>query len=156
MITEYRPVTWTSGEPISSAKLAAMAANDQALFEAMPTILFNNKGIKKSKGTKIYAFTVYFAPKNFPLHWTDVYFGDVFSVGCSPVVTAGVNATMGGDRYHVNTRALGGHAGSADHRGLEVILVPDKAVGEGSWPGTGWDSGIISHDVYVNLIAVGF
>jgi hypothetical protein len=127
MITEYRPVTWNAGEPVSGPKLATMAANDQFLFESMPQILFNNQGAKKDRGVKIYAMMARVNPNSTNYARVTVYFGDLFAVGCKPVVVNGLNSTTGGERYLVNIRGIGQDL--VDHRGCVVSVFANHGGG---------------------------
>jgi hypothetical protein len=145
MITEYRPVTWTAGEPLASSKLATMAGNDQYLFEAMPRLVFNNHGFKKDRGVKVLALSAVIPPSSASWGRTNVYFGDFFSVGCRPVVAAATNAPPGGDQYSVNIRGIG--TSIPDHRGVEVTINNQGHVES---------TKKIIGTVYVPLVVVGF
>lgn len=146
MITEYRPVTWNAGEPVSGPKLATMAANDQFLFESMPHILFNNQGAKKDRGVKIYATMARVDPKSTNYTRTTVYFGDLFAVGCKPVVVSGVNSATPGHRYDINIRGIGQDL--VDHRGCVVHVFADDV---GTTTG-----GRIKSVVWIPLVIIGF
>lgn len=144
MITQYRPVTWSAAEPLSAAKLSAMAANDQYLFEALPRMQFNNGGVRKTSGIKILAVTAPIATTTDRHGRTTVYFGDFFSIGCRPVITLSINATPR-EQYHLAIKGIG--ATIPDHRGVELLASAAELNPK---------SNQIVHTIYANVIAVGF
>lgn len=144
MITEFRPVAWGDGEPVSASKLSMMAANEQFLFESLPKLYFSNNSIKKDRGIKVFATTAIIPPTTIRHGRTTVYFGDVFSVGCMPVVTLSINATPK-EQFHLAIKGIGQVI--PDHRGVELLA---SAAELNSANNT------INYNIYAHVIAVGF
>ena len=144
MITEYRPVSWGEGEPLSAHKLATMASNDQYLFESLPRLFFSNGGIKKDKGIKVFATTAVVAPQSSRHGRATVYFGDIFSVGCKPVINLTVNASPY-EQFNLAIKGIGTLI--PDHRGVEVLASADELEIKHN---------NIKANIYLNVIAIGF
>lgn len=144
MITEYRPVIWGPGEPVSAAKLSTMASNEQFLFEALPKLYYNNGGIKKDRGVKIFAATSVISPTESRHGRTTIYFGDTFSVGCRPVISLAINAAPK-EQFHLAIKGIGTLI--PDHRGVELL-----ASGAELRP----QANPITYTIYPHVIAVGF
>lgn len=145
MITEYRPVTWTSGEPVSEAKLATMTSNDQFLFESLPKLYYNNGGIKKDRGIKVFATVAGISPTTSRHGRATVYFGDTFSVGCRPVVSLSL-ATAPRGQFHLSIAGIG-QTRFVDHRGVEILASADELNSK---------ENRLPHSIYAHIIAIGF
>lgn len=144
MITQYRPVQWAAGEPLTSAKLSAMAANDQYLFESLPRMQFNNGGVRKTNGIKILAVTAPIATTTDRHGRTTIYFGDFFSIGCRPVITYSINATPK-EQFHLAIKGIGTKI--PDHRGVEILASAAELSSKHNQ---------INYPVNAHIIAVGF
>jgi hypothetical protein len=145
-VTQFTPITW-GDEPIFKDKLNAMANNDQYLYERMPRMLFDSKGVKKTTGLKILAGTT-IMPVNSQI-WSgkQVYFGDFFSSGCKPIVVTSYVPLGGRWRYHMVTRGLA-NSMNLDHRGATFTIGAD-------YYGTS-TSNIVDHQVELHYIAIGY
>lgn len=143
-MTEYVPVSW-SAEPVTVEKLQQMATNDQAIFEMKPTTVIKHNGITRSKGMKILAGSTLFQPS---MQWNqtvDIYFGNFFSAGCTPVVLAG---HYGFPQTGMNTAVKGlGGTKIASHTGFACYVWCDARNG---------NKGILRTPYYIAYIAVGF
>lgn len=144
MITEYRPVTWTAGEPVSEAKLSTMTSNDQFLFESLPSLFYNNNEIRKNRGVKILATTAIIAPTTSRHGRATVYFGDTFAIGCRPVISLSINAAPQ-EQFHLAMKGIGTLI--PDHRGVEVLASASELNRENNK---------ISTNIYMHVIAIGF
>jgi hypothetical protein len=122
--TPYKPVSW-NGEPLSVAKLQQMTSNDQWLFENSPRIRYSVNGLTRDNGIKIISGKTFFAPAPIQHDYLDIYFGNFFSAGSHPVVTAVVEAGTGGlGRKHVT---INGFGGEIDHRGFRAAVYTYEA-----------------------------
>lgn len=144
MITAYRPVTWNAGEPLSVDKLSTMTSNDQYLFEALPTLVYNNNNIKKNTGVKILATSAIIAPTTSRHGRATVYFGDTFAIGCRPVISLSINASPQ-EQYHLAMKGIGTLV--PDHRGVEILAsAAELSVKDNKIP----------NNIYMHVIAIGF
>lgn len=143
-MTEYVPVSWTNS-PVSVEKLEQMATNDQALFEMKPSAVIRHAGVTRNRGMKILAGSSLFQPS---LRWNannDVYFGNYFSAGCSPLVLA---QHYGFPQTGMNTAVKGlGGTKIPDHRGFTAYVWTDDRLG---------NKGTLQQPYYIAYIAIGF
>lgn len=145
-MTEYKSVSW-SEEPVSVDKLQQMATNDQALFEMKPATAIKHVGASRDKGMKILAGSQLFQPS---LTWAtthDIYFGNFFSAGCSPVVIPTIYGYPQTATY-VHPKGLGGTQ-LPDHRGFGIYVRSNERAGHGL-------GGTLTRPYYIAYIAIGF
>ena len=144
-MSEYVPVSWSAGEPITVEKLQQMASNTQSILESKPSTAIKHNGINRDRGMKILAGSSLFQPSKTFSTKNNIYFGNFFSVGCTPIITPsfyshpqlGMNLTP----FGLNGTKI------PDHRGFSVYVWADDRSG---------NSAKIVHPYYVTYIAVGF
>lgn len=143
-VTEYTPVTFAPGDPLTIEKMNALANNMQLLYEKTPKTLYKAYGITKDKGIRVYSTVLTIPPIKAVQGWGTVYFGNFFSVGCKPVITLGVNAWPQ-HRYHTNFSGI--NQVLPDHRGVQVRIQADEL---------NVKNNKVSKTVYVNVTAIGW
>ena len=145
-IKGYSPVSWTGGEPIAASKLQRMATNDQLIAEAMPKFLFKS-GVNKTAGIKIFAGTIVLPVSKNPDVGAPIYFDNLFSVGCRPVVTLTIGPRGTHQRFHKTVRGLARGSSAPDHRGAHLSISSDRK---------GNKSDQVAAAVLCHVIAVGW
>lgn len=146
-VTEYTPVSFSAGDPLTLEKLNALANNVQLLNERTPSVLYKAHGITKDKGLRVYATTAIIPPSSKTWNATaEVWFGNFFSTACKPMVSLGV-VTYPQRRFHASVRGLGGTLVIPDHRGCTVSIQADELNAKNNK---------IGNTVYLNVIAVGW
>lgn len=146
-VTEYTPVSFSAGEPLTADKLNALANNVQLLSEKTPKILYSGYGITKDKGVKIFSTIVTFPKSTSWNRHVDVYFGSMFSTACKPIITLGV-VTYPQRRMHVSMKGIGtGSLVIPDSRGAGISLDTDEVT-------TNYRP--ITNTMYVHVTAVGW
>lgn len=137
-------VSW-SEEPISYEKLQVMAENTRKLRNMLPTTIFKHNGINKNTGLKVLAGSVVTQPRNTWAQTSEVYFGNVFSVGCNPIVVT--------EHYHAQQKGINmgifgiGNTNLPDHRGFVSYMWADDRDGL---------HGKIIHPIVIGYIAIGW
>lgn len=143
--SEITPVSWPVGSPVSSQKLQTMADNIQILNDKIPSMVFAANGLSKSKNIKVFVGNTVFKPLKAGNQAATIYFGNLFSPGCNPMIALGVNGKVQ-SRYHANYQGLGGDLW-ADHRGCIVSVQPDETDPKNNY---------FRYTFYVNVIAIGW
>lgn len=143
-MTEYVPVSW-SRSPVTVETLQQMASNTQALFEMKPSTAIKHNGVNRDRGMKILAGSQLFQPTNTWSTTNRIYFGNFFSVGCSPIVIPHLYSYPQ-TGLNVAPKGIGGTK-LVDHRGFEAYVWTDDRLG---------NNGTIQQPHYVVYIAVGF
>jgi hypothetical protein len=136
---------WSDNEALDVDKLNAMTNNDQWLFENMPRARFSVNPVKNT-GVKILGVRGYVAPSSASSGATNVYFGNMFSQGCRPLVVASAVHTNWQRRSHVAVNGLGNLA-EPDYTGCKVTVSIDE-----------WNSKYlkVASGIYVHILAMGW
>ena len=144
--TPYQPISWSTGEPITRHKLNGMTANDQYLFENIPTVRFLSFAIDKTQGTKILAGCIRGGPSGDHNATTSARWGAFFTPGCRPIVVCSPSTNVTRARMMLVTKGLEGND-QPDHRGFLVQIVNSEYDERNSK---------VDCVVYCNYIAVGW
>lgn len=130
--TPYQPTSWTS-EPVTQAKLQQMSNNDQWLFENMPKIRYTNSGIIKDTGVKMIVGKTPFAASTINVTHVTVNFGNFFSPGCHPIVTATIEAGVNAASVARTHAVLFGNGNIAT--GFDAAIAGDtyRYISNGGW-----------------------
>lgn len=143
-MSEYTQVSW-SEEPVSIEKLQQMASNTEALFHLKPSAAIKHGGINRNKGMKMLAGSQLFQPSNTWSTTNTIYFGNYFSVGCSPLI---IPVLYSAPQTGLNVAPTGlGGAKVPDHRGFNAYVWCDARNG---------NKGKIVQPYYVGYLALGF
>lgn len=103
--TPYKPVTF--GNVAKIQDLQQISDNVQYVYENMPTIYYNFAGtIKKSSSLKMIAGLVNIVTPARAAWGFGVLFGNYFSEGCQPIVTANI-VTEVSSKIHLNIYGFG-------------------------------------------------
>lgn len=143
-MTDFVDVSWVK-EPVVVEKLQQMATNDKFLLETKPSTVIKHKGITKNRGMKILAGSALFQPS---LTWAtnnEIFFGNFFSAGCFPVVSANIYGAPQTASY-IHPKGLGGEQ-LPDHRGFGVYVRSNERTGF---------NGRITRPYYISYIAIGW
>lgn len=146
MTLPYRALMWSDNEGLDVDKLNAMTNNDQWLFENMPRAKYIDGAVNKDAGIKVLGVRGYVPPTSGNGYTTSVYFGNVFSAGCKPIVVATAVSTNWQRRYICAVNGLGSLV-FPDHNGCRVGVSADELNPKVNK---------IAAAVYVNVIAVGW
>lgn len=93
--TDFQPISF-NGEPLTNDKLNQMCNNEQYLFDRATKIRYSVNGLIRETGLKVLAGKTPFpARRDANFIYVNVSFGNFFTAGCHPVVTATVEATSG-------------------------------------------------------------
>lgn len=148
----YKNVTWPLGAPLVTDKLNQMANNDQWLFENMPRMQYTANNVKRASGVKIIAGqTRYPATYNAEYVGVATLFGNFFTPGCQPIVSATPSSNSSPHRLSVTICAYANSGNEVvDHRGFSAFVQshPFQAT-PGQWTPVG-NSGVL------HWIAVGY
>lgn len=120
MTLPYKPTSWTDNEALSVEKLNQMTNNDQWLYENAPRAKYIGSGTKTA-GVKILGARVLIGPRTTAVGTADIYFGSMFSTGCTPIITATVVPTNWQRRYFVSVNSLIGTP-VPDHSGARITI----------------------------------
>lgn len=85
--SDYNPVSW-NGEPITTDKLNQMCNNTQFIFDRTPRVRYTNEKLVRDQSIKVLAGKTAYAQSDEDNEWVTISFGNFFSAGCVPVVTA--------------------------------------------------------------------
>lgn len=107
---------------MTETKMDQIGSNLQWLYDNMPRANYNAFNVNQRTGVKILAGLAVMPPDRDGATGKTVYFGDVFSVGCRPVVTTGL-VTDSARRIHVTLDGIG--TVYPDHRGFQVHAYAD-------------------------------
>lgn len=127
-----------------------MTNNDQWLFENTPRITYSANSVRRNSGLKMLAsHTRYPATPNSEYTGVKVYFGNFFTPGCHPIVTATVSTSSSPHKKYVTLCNIDGNNNEiVDHRGFTGLIhaVP--------WQGTTFDA--LRNSGILHWVAVGY
>lgn len=75
---------------LTETKMDRIGSNLQWLYERMPRAKYDAWNVKQDKGVKIVGGMVSIPPDKDGIVVKNVYFGDIFTPGCRPIVTMGI------------------------------------------------------------------
>lgn len=142
MTETFEPQSFVEG-PFTLEDLNQLASNQNWLFENLPKVEYR-AGVSRNKGLKLLGGkTAFTATTTADFTNIDVSFGNYFSPGCSPAITATVHASRFARKY-VSIRGIGVARTEPDHRGFTGTIVstePTKIIESGGfvhWLALGW------------------
>ena len=145
MTLPYKALMWSDNEGLDVDKLNAMTNNDQWLFENMPRTRYS-ANVTKDSGVKILGCRAYVPPTSGNYSVATIYFGNMFSVGCNPLVVATASSTNWQRRYICAVNGIGSQV-VPDYTGCMIGLSADELNPKVN---------TIAAPVYINVIAIGW
>jgi hypothetical protein len=145
-VSDYQSVSWSDDEDITSDKLNRMARNEDYLEGHYIDQSYSAYGITKVDGLKIAAGVVTMGPNAGIKFSKEVHFGNFFTVGCQPAVTATL-ATISQTRAFCTIKGIAAADLNPNHVGFVITLENAPAVALKN------NFGTFQH---VHWIAVGF
>lgn len=121
-MTDFRAVSWSDDEDITSAKLNQMSTNDTYLLENIVPMAYDYLGAVKTTGLKIAAGVTAIPPSTSREITQAIYFpSGFFTQNSRPVVTASL-ATIGPSRVFIVIKGFGGSSARPDNTGFTVVI----------------------------------
>lgn len=144
--TPFRVVNWSPNELIGEDKMDQMNSNMTWLRDNTPRVYYTlPSGFRRVEGVRIAAGRALIPPKKTDNATAQVYFNNLFSQGCQPIVTTGI---VSSSQRHIFAVVNGlGSTTQPDNRGFGIfvkIMTGNKK------------TNFIKHSFYVSWMALGY